>query len=117
MDMSRHLPLWINSRLLSSMENRFEGTIIEVVEQTIRNPFTRQRQTEPVLKFEGGYRLVPNIGMRVALCEMFGAETDHWIGERVIVVQVPVTSANGTVRYEKKIVARDRAAYPRLAAQ
>jgi hypothetical protein len=85
MDMRRHLRRWLNDAELQRLGDRHEGTIASVTEEEIRNRFTATRQFEPVITFEDGWRVVPNISMRRALVEALGPETDSWIGRRIVV--------------------------------
>ncbi len=88
MDMSRHVPCWINNPELQRLGGRYEGTIARVIEQVVHNRFRpkAEKQPEPVIVFADAYRLVPNITMRRLLMERFGPETDAWVGERLVVV-------------------------------
>jgi len=84
MDMSKHLRRWLNDAELARREHgAYEGVIADVVEETVRNPFTTQPEVAPVIVFEDGWRLIPNFGMRAQLVTMFGPETDVWRGRRV----------------------------------
>jgi hypothetical protein len=85
MDMSRHLRRWLNDKALRDLGDTYEGRIASVTEETIRNRFTAQKQLEPVVTFEDGWKLVPNLTQRRTLIEFFGHETDDWIGQRLIV--------------------------------
>jgi hypothetical protein len=105
MDMNKHLPRWLNDAALAGLGGRYEGTIAAVVEERVRNSFKRDGKgkplvvLEPVIQFEDRWRLVPNIGMRKVLIETFGAETDLWVGRRVVVER----HQTGTGKWEKKI--------------
>jgi len=85
MDMTRHLRRWLNDKALSDLGDTFEGRIATVTEEVIRNRFTSAKQIEPVITFEDGWRLLPNIGQRRALIEFFGPDSDDWIGQRLVV--------------------------------
>lgn len=107
--MKRHLHRWLNDEALKQMTNEaYEGRIKAVVEEVIRNKFNSQKNQEPVINFEDGWRLVPNIGQRKTLIELFGSsETEDWVG-RVIVVfrrQVERTDKQGRTRvtWEKTV--------------
>jgi hypothetical protein len=88
MDMSRHLPRWINNTELQRLGGRYEGTVARVIEQDVYNRYSPKsgKQPEPVIVFADGYRLVPNITMRRLLVEKFGPDTDAWGGQNLIVV-------------------------------
>lgn len=108
MDMTRHLRRWLNDKALSeNFSDRYEGRIADVTEEVIRNRFTGVKQLEPVVVFEDGWRLVPNVGQRRALIEFFGPETDDWKGHRLVVFRHSTqrTSADGAVRqtWEKRV--------------
>ena len=86
MDMTRHLRRWLNDKALSeNFDGEYEGRISEVTEEMIRNRFKGQKQLEPVIIFEDGWRLLPNINQRRALIEFFGPQTDEWIGHKLCV--------------------------------
>ena len=105
--MRRHLKRWLNDGELLKMGGSYEVSIVEVVEEQVRNRYTAQRELQPVIVFDDGWRLIPNIGMRRALVEMFGSETDDWVGRRVRVFRRRMVreSANGEMRerYEKAV--------------
>ena len=83
-DMTRHLRRWLNDKaLIEHFDDSYEGRIADVTEEVIRNKWTGQKQLEPVLVFEDGWRLLPNINQRRALIEFFGPETDDWVGRRL----------------------------------
>ena len=90
------------------MSDSYEGIIADVIEQPVRNRFTATRELEPVIVFEDGWRLIPNIGMRQTLVEFFGWETDAWVGRRIVVYRTKtdrVDRQTGEVRsrYEKRV--------------
>ncbi len=107
--MTVHLRRWLNDKALTEMGDRYEGRIEDVVEQQIRNRFTAQKQLEPVIVFEDGWKLIPNISQRRALCEFWGPETDDWAG-RVLVVyrhrqeRVDAATGRSRVTYEKRVM-------------
>ena len=109
--MRRHLKRRLNNGELLKMGGSYEGSIAEVVEETVRNPFTTQQEVVPTIVFVDGWRLIPNIGMRRALVEMLGEETDHWVGRHIVISirLVARQSANGETRerYEKIIESVD----------
>ncbi len=111
MDMRRHLKHWLNDSELQEMGGAYEGVIAEVVEEQVRNRFTTQREVQPVIVFLDGWRIVPNIGMRRTLVEMFGPETDDWVERRIRIVRrrVARTSTDGEMRerYEKAVECLD----------
>ena len=71
MDMTRHLQRWLSLKDLEKFGDRYDGVIADVVESTLRNPFTKQREVQPVIVFEDGWRLVPNIAMREGADRVF----------------------------------------------
>ena len=85
MDIRRHLRPWLNDATLVRLGGSYGGVVASVTEEQVRNPFTAMRQLEPVIGFDEGYRLIPNITMRAALIELFGPHTDKWIGRRITV--------------------------------
>jgi hypothetical protein len=126
MDMRKHVPRWLNSAALATMDDRFEGEIVDVREQQIRNRFTTERQLEPVIYFPDGWRLIPNIGMRKELVQLLGPETNTWKGHRLVVYQAPIERTNKatgevTVAYEKRVMLAEEEAellvLPRRAAR
>jgi hypothetical protein len=112
--MNRHLKLWLNDTELQRRGGRYVGVLVAVVPEVVRNRYTTVRQPEPVMKFEDGWQIVPNIGMRRALVEWLGPETDGWIGQRIEVERfriARVDPATGQTRekWEKRVrvVARE----------
>ena len=128
MDMRRHLKHCLTNGDLEQMGGEYEGVISEVIEEVMRNPYTTERQPQPVILFPDGQRIVPtralrrvgsawralcqNIGMRQALIDGFGSETDHWVGRRVRIFLRPMvrknTNGNGGQRFEKAVECLDR---------
>ena len=112
MDIRRHLKRWLNDGELQEMGGSYEGTIADVVEEQVRNRFTTRREVQPVIVFYDGWRLIPNIGMRRALVEMFGPETNDWVDRRIRVFRRRMVQekAGGEVpeRYEKAVVGVER---------
>lgn len=106
--MAKHIPRWLNEAALREMGDRFEGRIVDVVEQRIHNKYSKTSQMEPVLVFDTGHRLIPNIAQRKALVEFFGPDTRDWHGRRLVVflgVVERTDKATGLlkVRYEKRV--------------
>jgi hypothetical protein len=104
MDMTRHLRRWLNDGELVRMDGSYTGLIAGVTEERIRNRYTAVKQLEPVITFDDGWRLVPNIGMRRALIEMLGAETNNWIGHAIRVYRHRVQKNDGTTKWEKRVM-------------
>src|SRR5689334_6954606 len=107
-DMTKHLRRWLNDEALREMGDSYEGRISNVVEERIRNRFTTAKQFEPVIHFEDGWKLIPNIGQRRVLCELWGPETDDWIGRRLQVYRHRKERTDGAtgrvdVKYEKRV--------------
>lgn len=108
MDMNRHLRRWLNDRTLRELGDAYDGVIASVSEEMIRNRFTAEKKLEPVITFEDGWRLLPNISQRRALIQFFGADTGEWVGQRVVVYRHRVTQTDqetGAVRdsWEKRV--------------
>jgi hypothetical protein len=106
MDMQKHLRRWLNDAELRRLDDgRYEGRIERVVEEPIRNRFTATKQLEPVIYFEDGLRLIPNIGMRRALIEFWGPNTENWIGRPLVVFRASITDPQtGKTRWEKRVM-------------
>jgi hypothetical protein len=110
MDMTRHLRRWLNDKALSeNFGDSYEGRIAEVTEEVIRNRFKGTKQLEPVVVFEDGWRLLPNINQRRALIEFFGPETEEWRGRRLVVFRHSIQKINpetGLVKqtFEKRVM-------------
>lgn len=83
--MTRHLRRWLNDKTLREKGDVYEGRIADVAEEQVRNKFKGTRQLEPVITFEDGWRLLPNITQRRALIELFGPDTEDWIGQPLVV--------------------------------
>ena len=111
MDMRRHLKHCLTNGDLEQMGGKYEGVIAEVIEEVMRNAYTTERRTQPVILFPDGQRIVPNIGMRQALINGFGSETDHWVGRRIRIFLRPMvrktTNGNGGQRFEKAVECLD----------
>jgi hypothetical protein len=109
MDMTKHLKKWLNDQVLrEQFGDEFEDQIADVTEQVIRNRFTAPLQVEPVITFASGWKLIPNISQRRALCEFWGPETDDWVGRRLQVYRFRkerIDDATGLVRttWEKRV--------------
>ena len=73
------------------MGGSYEGTTATVVLEKICNPFTGQRELQPVITFTDGYQMVPNFGMRQTVVDSYGAETDIWVDRRLRVFLRPMT--------------------------
>lgn len=118
--MRRHLKRRMTNGDLEQMGGSYEGVIVEVVLEKMRNPFTTKSEVNPVVSFEDGWRIVPNIGMRRALTENLGPDTDGWIGRQIRVFLRPVQrrapSGDGKQRLEKAVECLDApAAEPETA--
>ena len=57
MDMRRHLKHCLTNGDLEQMGGEYEGVISEVIEEVMRNPYTTERQPQPVILFPDGQRL------------------------------------------------------------
>lgn len=85
--MTRHLKRWLNDAALEGRGGTYQGVIGSVTEEVVRNRFSAQRELQPVIGFTDGWRLIPNLGMRRALIEILGAESDNWIGRTLTVTR------------------------------
>jgi hypothetical protein len=107
-DMLRHLRRFLNDTTLRELGDVYEGRIEAVAEELIRNRHNGTKTLEPVIAFEDGWRLIPNIGQRKALIEMFGPDTDMWIGRSLQVFRARlerIDSKTGLVKvtFEKRV--------------
>jgi hypothetical protein len=82
-DMRKHLRRWLNNTALEQMGGCYEGVIATVLEEQVRNRYTAQREQQPVVAFDDGWRLIPNLSIRTAMIEAFGPETEDWPGRRM----------------------------------
>lgn len=103
MDMSKHVPRKINNTVLAAMGGRYEGTILNVVERQVRNPYTGQKGTEPEIVFTDGHCLIPNLTMRRDLIARWGTDTDRWIGQVVVIVLVPHRSLDESTGITREV--------------
>src|SRR5262245_1700908 len=108
MDMTRHLRRWLNDKVLREMGDTYQGRIVSVTEEEIKNRYKgHQKQLEPVITFEDVWRLIPNITQRTSMIAMFGPETDDWIGCEVVVFRhrIPKVDSEGVTRekFEKRV--------------
>ncbi len=98
------LPRWLKNDVLEERGGTYTGTVESVGMRQIRNPFTTEIVDEPVITFGDGYKLVPNVGMRRDLMDMFGHETDDWCGREITVSLSKVVSRRtGEVRWVKVV--------------
>jgi hypothetical protein len=102
MDIDEFLPksTWINNAELRSRGGRYSGVVANVTAQEVRNPYAKpgepKKQIQPVIHFEDGCRLIPNVPMRRELKERLGNDTDRWIGEQLVVELRVGKSGTGT---------------------
>jgi hypothetical protein len=106
--MTRHLRRWLNEATLRELGGDYDGRIVDVVEERLRNRFTAQKALEPVIVFEDGTRLCPNLTQRTALVSFWGPNTDEWVGRRLRVYlhrkeQPDKDTGVMKVRYEKRV--------------
>lgn len=106
--MTRFLKKWLTEGVLRKMGDRYEGRIASVTEEVLRNRFTATKGPQPVIDFQDGYRVVPNITMRKALIEFWGPNSDDWIGRTLIVFRhrVERKDANGDTveKFQKSVM-------------
>jgi hypothetical protein len=111
MDMKRYLRRWLTDAELRRLGDRYEGVIAEILEERLRNRFTGTKEAQPVIVFDDGYRLVPNLGMRQALIEFWGRESADWTGRRLIVFRraVEQRGADGETKttYQRAVMRPD----------
>ena len=111
MDMRRHLKRWLTNSDLRGLGGSYEGIIVDVVEEEVRNRFKAKHELNPVIVFLDGWRIVPNIGMRRYLDAYYGHETDTWAGRRIRIFLRPMTRKNpgdeGRLRDEKAVECLD----------
>ena len=109
--MRRHLKRRMNNGDLEQMGGDYKGVIGDVVMEEMRNRYTAKREEHPVIVFEDGWRIVPNIGMRQALINSLGPESDDWIGGRIRIFLRPMArkggGGGGPQRFEKAVECLD----------
>ena len=96
MDMRRHLKRRMTNRDLEQMGGNYDGVIADVVLEEMRNRFKAKREEHPVIAFEDGWQLVPNLGIRKDLVHSLGSESDNWIGASIRIFLRPMTRSNGS---------------------
>jgi len=119
--MTRYLKKWLTDKALEEQhDSEYEGVVAQVSEEMIRNRFTAQRETLPVVTFDDGWRLVLNKTFLQKFITWFGADSDNWVGRRVRVYrrQAELTNAKGVTRtkWVRDVVCEDhlaRAPVPR----
>lgn len=85
MDMRTKLGIWLTGETVHAMGDRYEGVIAEVAEQMVRNRFTTKTGPVLVVVFTDCKQLVLNRTMQFELMERFGHNSDHWLGETIVV--------------------------------
>jgi hypothetical protein len=113
--MRRHLRRRINDTELSRHGDTYDGVLTAVTEENVRNRFTAQREVVPVLVFADGWTWIPNMSARTALVEMFGHDTDAWIGRRIRIFrrrveQVDRATGEVKLRFVKAVMLPDTSA-------
>jgi len=98
--MTKHLRRWLNEASFRDMGGAYDGVIQAVTEELVHNRFTGQRTLQPIIHFDDGWLLLPNLTQRKALIEIFGAETDAWVGDRI---GVYLYRKPGAKRDEKRV--------------
>jgi hypothetical protein len=110
MKMSKFMAsIWLNNGELARRGGAYVGTIVDVTEMMVRNPYTCQKVLKPVVAFADGQKLLPNIGMLRTLQNVFGDESELWIGKSVRVFQKRVertdpSTGEQTVRFERAVM-------------
>ena len=114
MDMRQHLKRWLANSDLQGMGGSYEGIIVDVIEEKVRNPFKAKHELNPVIVVLDGWRIVPNIGMRRDLVAHYGPETDTWEGRCIRIFLRPMTRKSsgdeGRLRQEKAVECLDLSA-------
>lgn len=83
-DMSPHLKPWLTLSELARLDGEFEGVIVSVDTEILRNRFKFNKKTdEAVVTFGDGHRLVLNKSMLYTCIKWWGSESDNWIGHRM----------------------------------
>jgi hypothetical protein len=105
MDIRRHLHRWLTNDAVASFDGCYEGNIVSVADERVRNRYTWVTSVEPVVLFADGWKWIPNLAARRALVGWFGYDTDNWVGRvvQVVLVNIDRTNAEG-----KAIVMRER---------
>ena len=107
MDMRRHLKRRMTNHDLEQMGDTYHGVIADVVVEEMRNIYTTKYEEQPVIVFEDGWQLVPNLGIRRDLTDWLGFESDNWIGASIRIFLRPMTrkvgSGDGKQRREKAV--------------
>ena len=107
MDISKHVRILITIPVLDAI-GTYNGTITEVVLETVNNKIKGRRMKVPCIYFEDGYFLIPNEGNKKCLIADYGPETDAWIGKRVgIYTRQQEFAASPLEKYEKVVECLD----------
>ena len=118
--MRKHLKRNMNNSDLEQMDGSYEGVIVEVTLEEMWNRHRGKREEHPIITFEDGWRIVPNIGMRRDLVDGFGPESEDWIGSRVRIFLRPMArkdTSGKERRFEKAVECLDsRAVTPQTTA-
>ena len=101
MDMGRFVRRMLNRAELMQMSGQYEGVIAEVVEEEVRNSYKRATEVVPMIRFEDGECVIPNIGMRKTLIDALGTDTEAYVGVRVMVYLDLVETKSGGTRHQK----------------
>lgn len=104
MDMRRHVYRWLNDEELDRHGGSYVGRIARVREERLHNIYSGDKLPQPVIYFEDGVRMVPNLTMRVSLIDGLGAETDLWIGQRLEVFRQPSERTNSKTGKVRSVV-------------
>jgi hypothetical protein len=100
--------LLTNGLLESFPDRRYEGQIASVVTEEVLNRWTLRKTEAPVIAFTDGNAWIPNDGARRMLIDVWGAETNNWIGHWLAIFLVTSTrtdKASGRLveRLEKRV--------------
>ena len=123
--MTRFLRQHLTVTHLLERDGHYEGTIVAVDEQEVRNRYRYARDPEtgksaprredvPVIVFADGWSWIPNQTGRRVLVAAWGLETDLWIGRRLRLrlerkLRKERTTGREVEQYEKRVDVVDEA--------
>jgi hypothetical protein len=111
-DVTKHLRRWLTNDVLATFDDVYEGTIVAVTEQRVRNRFTGKHADELVVTFADRWQWIPNLTARRSLVGWFGVESDDWLGRRVQVIRKSIeridrATGEVKVRHERIVACPD----------